>query len=50
MNEVVDDSQSAFVPGKIIQDNILMAQELIRGYGRKHVSHMYGVNRYPKGL
>lgn len=38
INEVVDESQSAFLPGKVIHDNILIAHELIRGYERKHIS------------
>lgn len=31
---LVDISQSAFIPGRSISDNILMAQELFRGYKR----------------
>lgn len=38
INYVVHENQSAFVPGRIIHDNIMMAQELIRGYNRKHIS------------
>ena len=38
INSVVEDTQSAFIPGRNIQDNILLAQELVRGYGRKNVS------------
>lgn len=34
---VVDDNQSSFEPCKIIHDNIMRGQELVRGYGRKSV-------------
>ncbi|KAL8122679.1 hypothetical protein AgCh_010876 [Apium graveolens] len=35
MPELVHISQSAFIPGRSISDNILMAQELFRGYERE---------------
>ncbi|XP_058776449.1 uncharacterized protein LOC131650760 [Vicia villosa] len=38
INSVVDDSQTAFLPGKTIHDNIILAFELLRGYNRKHLS------------
>ncbi|XP_058746559.1 uncharacterized protein LOC131619487 [Vicia villosa] len=38
INTVVDYSQSTFIPDKVIQYNIIIAQELIRGYTRKHIS------------
>lgn len=38
INNVVDDSKSAFLVGKVIQDNIIMAHELISGYSIKHIS------------
>lgn len=34
MPSIIDISQSAFIPGRTISDNILMAQELFRGYHR----------------
>lgn len=38
MSSLVNKAQSAFIPGRSISDNILLAQELFRGYGRKHSS------------
>lgn len=38
---VVDVSNSAFIPRRTIQDNILMEQELVKGYGREHISPRY---------
>ncbi|XP_058752813.1 uncharacterized protein LOC131626004 [Vicia villosa] len=38
ISAVIDDSQLAFVPGKVIHDNIMLAQGLIRGYDRKNIS------------
>ncbi|GKE28644.1 RNA-directed DNA polymerase, eukaryota, reverse transcriptase zinc-binding domain protein, partial [Tanacetum coccineum] len=35
LNMVVSLNQSAFIPGKHIQDNILISQELFKGYNRK---------------
>lgn len=38
MGEVVNQSQSGFIPERHIADNINLATELIRGYGRAHIS------------
>ncbi|GJS92346.1 RNA-directed DNA polymerase, eukaryota, reverse transcriptase zinc-binding domain protein [Tanacetum coccineum] len=35
LSKVVSINQSAFIPGRYIQDNILLTQELLRGYNRK---------------
>ncbi|GJU33568.1 RNA-directed DNA polymerase, eukaryota, reverse transcriptase zinc-binding domain protein [Tanacetum coccineum] len=32
LSHIVDDNQSAFIPGKAITDNILLVQELLKGY------------------
>ncbi|XP_058768924.1 uncharacterized protein LOC131642722 [Vicia villosa] len=38
MDSIIHDSQTAFMTGRSIHDNILMTHELIRGYNRKHIS------------
>ena len=38
LDSIVDDNQSAFIPGRSIIDNILLSQELVRGY---HVKRGY---------
>ncbi|GKA61125.1 RNA-directed DNA polymerase, eukaryota, reverse transcriptase zinc-binding domain protein [Tanacetum coccineum] len=35
LNKVISINQSAFIPGRHIHDNILLTQELLRGYDRK---------------
>ncbi|GJV15595.1 RNA-directed DNA polymerase, eukaryota, reverse transcriptase zinc-binding domain protein [Tanacetum coccineum] len=34
--KLVQNNQSAFIPGRVIQDNIMLSQEILRGYGRKN--------------
>ncbi|GJX90807.1 RNA-directed DNA polymerase, eukaryota, reverse transcriptase zinc-binding domain protein [Tanacetum coccineum] len=36
LGKLVDENQSAFIPGRQITDNIILVQELLRGYNRKH--------------
>ncbi|KAH0722887.1 hypothetical protein KY290_005544 [Solanum tuberosum] len=38
MDTLIDPSQAAFVPGRVIVDNILLSHELVKGYGRKGLS------------
>ncbi|XP_070031719.1 uncharacterized protein [Nicotiana tomentosiformis] len=38
MDYLVDNSQDAFVPMRVITDNILLRHKLVRGYGRKGIS------------
>nr|GMD03985.1 hypothetical protein DM860_011126 [Ipomoea batatas] len=35
---IIDHAQAAFIGGRSMSDNILLAQELIRGYARKRIS------------
>ncbi|GJZ50731.1 RNA-directed DNA polymerase, eukaryota, reverse transcriptase zinc-binding domain protein [Tanacetum coccineum] len=34
--KLVQNNQSAFIPKRVIQDNIMLSQEILRGYGRKN--------------
>ncbi|GKE07161.1 RNA-directed DNA polymerase, eukaryota, reverse transcriptase zinc-binding domain protein, partial [Tanacetum coccineum] len=36
LKKLVQINQSAFIPDRLIQDNILLSQEILRGYGRKN--------------
>lgn len=36
LHKIVNLNQSAFIPGRLIQDNLLITQELLKGYNRKN--------------
>lgn len=38
MDFLVDPNQAAFVPGRMLTDNVILSHELIKGYGRKGIS------------
>ncbi|GKC34596.1 RNA-directed DNA polymerase, eukaryota, reverse transcriptase zinc-binding domain protein [Tanacetum coccineum] len=55
LDKVVCINQSAFIPGRQIQDNILITQELLRGYNRKNEAksvngRFYGYFKAARGL
>ncbi|XP_075098936.1 uncharacterized protein LOC142175834 [Nicotiana tabacum] len=38
MDDMIDKGHAAFVPGRVINDNIILSHELIKWYGRKETS------------
>lgn len=38
VKDIVNPAQSGFIPGRQILDNVLLASELIKGYGKKELS------------
>ena len=41
--DIIGKNQSAFTAGRSISNNILMAQKLVKGYGRAIVSPRYAI-------
>lgn len=39
--DIVEDTQAAFVPRRVIHDSIIKAHELLRGYNCKHISSRF---------
>lgn len=40
MSDIIDPAKTGFVPNRQLLDNVLLAIELIKGYGRKYLSHL----------
>lgn len=38
VDSLIDSSQAAFVPGRIIADNIILGHELVKEYSKKDIS------------
>lgn len=38
LDYLVDPSQAAFVPGRMLGDNLILGHELVKGYSRKGIS------------
>lgn len=38
IGSVISETQSGFIPGRKISDNIILAIELVKAYQRKHIS------------
>lgn len=38
LDSIISDSQSTFVQGRLIFDNVVLSHELVRGYNRKQIS------------
>lgn len=43
LDDLIDESQSAFIPGRCITHNIAVATEISKGYGRKDISARYAI-------
>jgi len=38
MESLVDPNQSTFVPGRALNDNVILSHEIVKGYGRQRIS------------
>uniref|UniRef100_A0A1S3Y946 Reverse transcriptase domain-containing protein n=1 Tax=Nicotiana tabacum TaxID=4097 RepID=A0A1S3Y946_TOBAC len=46
MDNLVDNTQAAFVPGRAITDNIILSHKLVKEYGRKGVSPRFQIKPF----
>ncbi|XP_015162897.1 uncharacterized protein [Solanum tuberosum] len=45
MEMLIDPTQVAFVPGRLISDNIVLSHEIVKGYGRKNPTEPFSAKK-----